>query len=294
MVTAKLVKELRDLTGAGMLDCKKALEANDGDIQKSVDWLREKGVASAQKKAGRIAAEGSSIVIIEGNEAVVVEMNSETDFVAMGDAFAELLNEVGSVILTNKPENLEAALALNLGDVTVADAIINATATIGEKITLRRFELLSKEDAQLFGSYIHMGGKISAGVVLDGGSEELAKDIAMQVASMAPQYISRDDIPQEVVAKERSIQEEILKNDASMANKPEKVLAGIIEGRISKTFQEVTLLDQPFFKDSSLKVSQVLKNANASVVAFERFVVGEGIEKKEEDFAAEVAKASQV
>lgn len=294
MVTAKLVKELRDLTGAGMMDCKKALEASEGDIQKAVDWLREKGVASAQKKAGRIAAEGASSIVTEGNKAVLVELNSETDFVAKNETFVALVNDVAKAILNNNVSSVEEALALDLKGQHIEDAIVSATATIGEKITLRRFEVLEKNDDQVFGSYIHMGGKISAVTVLDGSDESLARDIAMQVASMAPVYISRDDIPQDVVTKEEAIQIEILKNDPSLASKPEKVLQGIVSGRVAKTFQEVTLLDQVFFKDQSLKVAQLLKNAHSNVTAFARFVVGEGLEKREEDFAAEVLKATQV
>lgn len=294
MITAKLVKELRDLTGAGMLDCKKALEATEGDIQAAVDWLREKGIASAQKKAGRIAAEGSTSVLIDGNRGVVLEINSETDFVAKNETFVALVEGIGKTILANNPTDLEAALALDYDGQTVESAIISATATIGEKITLRRFEVVEKTDDQVFGTYIHMGGKISALVVLGGKDDALAKDVSMQVASMAPQYVSRDHIPAEIVEHERNIQVEVVKNDPALASKPEKVINGIVEGRVTKTFQEVSLLDQPFFKDSNLKVSQVLKNANSDVVTFVRYVVGEGIEKREENFADEVAKAAQI
>lgn len=294
MVTAKLVKELRELTGAGMMDCKKALEATDGNIQDAVNWLREKGVASAQKKAGRIAAEGSTNVLVSGDKGIVIELNSETDFVAKNETFVELVKKLSEVILENEPATLEDALAIEIDGMTVNDAVINATATIGEKISLRRFEIAKKGDNAIFGEYVHMGGKIGALTVIEGGNPELAKDIAMQVASMAPQYVSREDIPSDIIEKEKAIQIEILKNDESLANKPEKVLEGIVEGRVSKTFQEVTLLDQPFFKDSAKKVSQVLKENNATMVTFVRYALGEGIEKKEEDFAAEVAKAAQI
>lgn len=294
MITASLVKELRELTGAGMMDCKKALEANNGDIQASVDWLREKGIASAAKKSGRIAAEGTTIVKTSGNTAVVVEINSETDFVAKNDKFVELVEGVSSTLLANKPADMDAALALDYNGQTVGDAVVAATATIGEKITLRRFEVVEKSDDEFFGSYIHMGGKISAVAVLKGGNEELARDIAMQVASMSPQYVSQDSIPSEIVEKETAIQVEIVKNDAALADKPEQVVAGIIKGRVSKSMQEISLVDQIFFKDGKAKVAQVVKDANASVVSFVRYAVGEGIEKREEDFAAEVAKASQV
>ena len=294
MITASLVKELRELTGAGMMDCKKALEANNGDIQASVDWLREKGIASAAKKSGRIAAEGTTIVKTIGNIGVVVEINSETDFVAKNDKFVELVEGVSSTILAGKPADLDAALALDMNGQTIGDAVVAATATIGEKITLRRFEILEKSDDEFFGSYIHMGGKISALTVLKGGNEELARDIAMQVASMSPQYVSQDNIPAEIIEKETAIQVEIVKNDASLAGKPEQVVAGIIKGRVSKSMQEISLVDQIFFKDGKAKVAQIVKDAGATVVTFVRYAVGEGIEKREEDFAAEVAKASQI
>lgn len=294
MITASLVKELRELTGAGMMDCKKALEANNGDIQASVDWLREKGIASAAKKSGRIAAEGTTIVKTEGNTAVVVEINSETDFVAKNEKFVELVEGVSSAILAGKPADLDAALALDYNGQTVGDAVVAATATIGEKITLRRFAVVEKSDDEFFGSYIHMGGKISAVTVLKGGNEELARDIAMQVASMSPQYVSQENIPAEIIEKETAIQVEIVKNDDSLAGKPEQVVAGIIKGRVSKSMQEISLVDQIFFKDGKAKVAQIVKDAGASVVTFVRYAVGEGIEKREEDFAAEVAKASQI
>lgn len=294
VISAKLVKELRDLTGAGMLDCKKALEATEGNVKEAVTWLREKGIASAQKKAGRIAAEGLSNIFIDGNKAVIIELNSETDFVAKNEQFLNLIDKIGQTILANNPETNEDALALSVGEDTINDLVVNATATIGEKITFRRFAVLNKEDNQVFGSYKHNGGTISAVVVLDGDNEDLAKDMAMQVASMNPSYVSIKDVPEEIVSKETEIQVEIVKNDAELSSKPEKVIQGIIKGRVSKTLQDVSLNDQIFFKDGSSKVSQVLKDAKTTVVEFVRYEVGEGIEKREEDFAAEVAKASQV
>lgn len=293
-VSAKLVKELRDRTGAGMLDCKKALEATDGNVDEAVTWLREKGIASAQKKAGRIAAEGLTNIEVEGNKAVIIELNSETDFVAKNEQFLGLLDTVSKEILKNQPADNDEALAIKVGEETINDLIINATATIGEKITFRRFALLNKSDDQVFGVYKHMGGNISAVVVLDGADADLAKDMAMQVASMNPTYVSIDEIPQDIVDKETNIQIEIIKNDAELSAKPEKVQQGILKGRVSKSLQEVSLLDQIFFKDGNSKVAQVLKQANASVIEFVRFAVGEGIEKREENFAEEVAKASQV
>lgn len=293
-ISAKLVKELRDRTGAGMLDCKKALEANEGDVDKAIVWLREKGIASAQKKAGRIAAEGLSNVLISDNKAVVVELNSETDFVAKNEQFLALVDKVSHAILDNDPKTNEDVLALVVDGETINDLVINATATIGEKITFRRFAVLTKEDNQIFGAYKHMGGTISAVVVLEGDNAEISKEIAMQVASMNPIYVSIKDVPSEITEKETEIQVNIVKNDPELASKPEQVINGIIKGRVSKSLQEVSLMDQIFWKDGKSKVSQVLKEAKTDVVDFVRFAVGEGIEKREENFAEEVAKASQV
>lgn len=294
MISAKLVKELRDLTGAGMMDCKKALEATEGDIQASVDWLREKGISNAQKKSGRIAAEGTTKVTVKGNRGIVIEVNSETDFVAKNVQFVELVDTLSNVLLEANPADLDAALAVDVNGQTVSDLVVAATATIGEKITLRRFSIVEKADDEVFGEYMHMGGKISALVVLKNADEELAKDMAMQIASMSPQYVSQAEIPSEIIDHETNIQVEIVKNDESLSSKPEQVVAGIIKGRVSKSMQDISLVDQIFFKDGKAKVSQVLKTANASVESFVRYAVGEGIEKREEDFAAEVAKAAQV
>ncbi|QIK57587.1 elongation factor Ts [Erysipelothrix sp. HDW6A] len=294
MITASLVKELRDLTGAGMMDCKKALEATNGNIEEAVVWLREKGIASAAKKSGRIAAEGTSTVKSVGNTAVILEVNSETDFVAKNEQFVELVAGLADILLASKPASLEEALKVDFNGQTIEEAVVSATATIGEKITLRRFEIVEKNDNQVFGEYIHMGGKISAVAVLNGDNAELARDIAMQVASMSPQYVSQKEIPSEIVDKETAIQVEIVNNDESLSGKPEQVVQGIIKGRVSKQMQEISLVDQIYFKDGKSKVAQVLKEANTDVASFVRYAVGEGIEKREEDFAAEVAKASQI
>ncbi len=288
-VTAKLVKELRDLTAAGMMDCKKALEATDGDIKKAVDWLRENGLAKAAKKEGRIAAEGLGKVMIDGNKAVILEVNSETDFVAKNDKFLALLDTTAKTILASDAKNVEEALALTTEEGTLNDTFVNAVATIGEKITLRRFEIVTKNDDEFFGSYTHQGGRIVAVTVTKGGDAQVAKNMAMQVASMNPTYVSRNDMPQEVVEHERSIQEELLAKDEKLAGKPEKVKAGIIEGRVSKSLQDMCLVDQEYFLDADQKCGQYLKNNGAEVLSFVKYTVGEGIEKKEENFAAEVA-----
>ena len=289
-ITASLVKELRDRTGAGMMDCKKALTNCDGDLSKAADWLRENGIAKAVKKAGRIAAEGLSKVVVKGNKACVVEINSETDFVAKNEQFLTLVDTIANALVDAGVKTVEEANAVSVNGETIEALLINATATIGEKITLRRFEVVEKADDEVFGDYVHMGGKISVIVVLKGSDATVAHNIAMQVASMSPSYISRDYMEAEVVEKERAIQTEILKNDASLAGKPEKVLAGIIEGRVSKTLQEMCLVDQLYILDQGMKVSQYLKNNNTVVTSMVRYAVGEGIEKREENFAEEVAK----
>ncbi len=292
VISAKLVKELRDRTSAGMMDCKKALTACDGDIAKATDWLRENGIAKAVKKSGRIAAEGLTKSLCIGNKAIVIEINSETDFVAKNEQFLALVDICANAILNSDAKTNEEALALVVNGETLDKTIMNATATIGEKITLRRFVVLTKDDADTFGDYIHMGGKISCVVTLKNTSDnEAAHDIAMQVASMSPSFVSRNDMDVDFIEHEKNIQLGILKNDESLAGKPEKVLQGIVEGRLSKSLQEMCLVDQVFFKDGTIKVAAYLKQKNTEVSTFTRFAVGEGIEKKEENFAEEVANA---
>ena len=289
-ITAAQVKELRELTGAGMLDCKNALTETNGDVQAAIDWLRERGIAKAQKKSGRIAAEGLAKVVIEGNKAIAVEVNSETDFVAKNEQFLTLLDTVANTILHSQAKVNEEALELATADGHLKDTIVNAVATIGENITLRRFELLEKADDEIFGSYTHQGGRIVSVVVVKGTDDaQVAKNIAMQVASMNPSYISRDYMPKEIVDHEREIQTQLLNNDESLANKPEKVKAGILEGRLSKSLQDMCLVDQEYFLDTNLKVKDFLKENHAEVTQMVKYAVGEGIEKKEDDFAAEVA-----
>ncbi len=288
-ITAQSVKELREKTGAGMMDCKKALTECDGDITKAIDWLREKGIAKAAKKSDRIAAEGLSRVAMDGNTAVIFEVNSETDFVAKNEQFLNVLDTIEATLLAEKPASVEEALATSVNGETLETFIANATATIGEKISLRRFAVVNKEDDEVFGAYMHMGGRISAVTVLKGqAGEEVAKDIAMQVASMAPAYVSREEMPADVVEHERNIQLEILKNDEKLAGKPENVLNGIVEGRVSKNLKDMCLVEQEFFKNPDLKIGQYVKESKAEVVSFIRYAVGEGIEKREDNFAEEV------
>lgn len=289
MITAAQVKELRDKTGAGMMDCKKALTETDGDLAKAIDWLREKGISKAAKKADRVAAEGLTRAIVSGNRAVVFEVNSETDFVAKNEQFLELLSVLSEGLVNSNVKNLEEALALEINGKTVEALVVDATATIGEKITLRRVEVLEKSDAEVFGSYVHMGGKISVITKLSATDDaDVAKDMAMQVASMNPSFISRNHMPAEFIEHERKIQSEIIKNDEVLASKPEGVLKGILEGRLSKSLQDSSLVDQLFFKDQDKKVADVVKAAKTEVLAFVRYAVGEGIEKKADNFAEEV------
>lgn len=287
MITAAQVKELRQKTGAGMMDCKKALEATNGDISAAIDWLKEKGIASAAKKADRIAADGLTRVVVDGNVAVLIEINSETDFVAKNEQFLNLLDTVADVIVQQKPVDMDAAWALDVNGDTLENVIANATATIGEKISLRRFEIVEKQDDQSFGTYMHNGGRISGLAVVE-GDEEVAKNIAMQVASMAPIYVSKEHMPQEIVEKERATQLEIIKNDENLASKPEKVIAGIVEGRLSKALQDMCLVDQIYFKDQDIKVGKYLANEQAKAISFVRYEVGEGIEKRVDNFVEEV------
>ena len=289
MITASQVKELREKTGAGMMDCKKALTECDGDMAKAVDWLREKGISKAAKKEGRIAAEGLTRVATKGNTGILFEVNSETDFVAKNEQFLHLLDVIQNAILDTKAADVDAVLTTSTPEGTIADLITNATATIGEKITFRRVSVVEKADDEFFGSYMHMGGKISALAVLKGETNEtVAKNIAMQVASMAPTYVSQSDIPGDVVEHERELQLQMMKADPKMEKKKKKVLQGILKGKVDKHFKDQCLLDQEFFLDPKMKVANFLKDNKVELVSFVRFQTGEGIEKREENFAEEV------
>ena len=285
MISASLVKELREATGAGMLDCKKALEASNGNIEEAVTWLREKGISKAAKKASRIAAEGLAVAKMEGNKAVILEVNSETDFVAKNEEFTSLVNTIADAVLASDVNTLEEAMKLDVNGKTVEELIVDKTATIGEKLSFRRFEIVTKEDSQVFGTYSHMGGKIVALTVLTADSE-LAKDIAMQVAAMRPLYLNREHVPAEVVEKERTILREQAENEGLDANK----LDMIVNGRINKYFEEVCLVDQGFIKENKMKVNKFVESKNSNILSFVRYEVGEGMEKREENFADEVMK----
>ena len=286
MISASMVKELREASGAGMLDCKKALEATNGNMEEAINWLREKGISKAAKKASRIAAEGLAIAKMDGNNAVVVEVNSETDFVAKNEEFKELVNVIADVILANDVTEVEQALELVVEGKTISELITEKVATIGEKLTLRRFVKVSKEDSQVFGTYSHMGGKIVTLSVLEGNDEELAKDIAMQAAAMRPLYLNREEVPTDIVEKERAV----LTEQAKEEGLDEKKLPMIINGRLNKYYEEVCLVDQGFIKENKMKVSKYVESKNSSILRFVRYEVGEGIEKREENFADEVMK----
>lgn len=289
-VTPALIKELRDRTAAGMLDCKKALEACECDMDKAIDWLREKGITKAAKKADRVAAEGLCSYAINGNDVVLYELNSETDFVAQNDKFLALLDKVGKILASSKANNTEEALKLDVNGKDLATIILEDSSVIGEKISLRNVQRLSKTDSQIFGAYKHNGGNI---VVIDvvEGSDVVAKDVAMHVAAMAPKYVSREEIPAAEIEHEKSVilAEALNENANSAKPKPEQIVAKMVEGRLNKELKEVCLLDQAFVKNQDQTVGDYAKANGTTVVKFVRLKVGEGIEKQVVDFAAEVA-----
>ena len=282
-ITAAMVKELREKTSAGMMDCKKALVETNGDMSAAIDWLRERGIAKAAKKSDRVAAEGLCSVAIDGNTAVIFELNSETDFVAKNEQFLSLLDKLGKILVANKPANVEEALAIEVDGTTVDAMLIEATSTIGEKITLRRLTVVEKADNEFFGSYLHMGGRIAALTVVE-GKEELNKDAAMHAAAINPQYLTVDQVPAEVVAKER----EILTQEALNEGKPANIVEKMVEGRIRKFLADVCMLEQPFVKDGDVTVAKYAKNNGSTIKLFIRLEVGEGIEKVVANFAEEV------
>ena len=286
MVTASMVKELREKTGAGMLDCKKALEACNGSIEEAINWLREKGIAKAAKKSDRIAAEGVAAILVDGNNATIIEVNSETDFVAKNSEFQSLVNEILETINKNDAKTLEEVLELQTSNGTVNDLIVSKTATIGEKLSLRRFAKITKKDNETFGSYIHMGGRIAVLTLVSDVNEEVAKDISMHAAAMKPLYVTRNEVPSELVEKER----EVLKEQAINEGKPAEIAEKMVEGRIRKYYEEICLEEQAFVKDSGISVGTYAKNNGGKILSMVRYEVGEGIEKKEENFAEEVAK----
>ncbi|MFZ4454181.1 translation elongation factor Ts [Salibacterium aidingense] len=285
-ISASMVKQLREQTGAGMMDCKKALTETGGDMEQAVNYLREKGISKAAKKADRVAAEGLTYVTSSGNKAVIVEVNAETDFVAKNENFQSLVKTIADFLLDKEPADVESALAVEVEEGTTLEGFINdQIAKIGEKISLRRFQILHKNDNAAFGEYLHMGGSIGVLLLVEGTTDHtIAKDLAMHVAAIKPTYVSREEVPAEETEQER----EVLKQQALNEGKPEHIVEKMIEGRLGKYFEQICLLDQEFVKDTDQKVSQYVKDQGVTVNTFLRYEVGEGIEKKEDNFAEEV------
>ena len=286
MYTVSDVKELREKTGAGMMDCKKALEACEGSMDKAVDWLREKGIAKAAKKESRIAAEGLCKIKVEGNTAVMVEVNSETDFVAKNAEFTGFVDYLLDEILKNDVKTNEDVLAIKDGEETISDKLVALTAKIGEKLSFRRFEKVTKADDETFGTYTHLGGKIGTIIVVKGANEEVAKDVAMQAAAMSPVALTREGVPAEMVEHEREVVTEQVKNEA--AGKPENIIEKMVNGRIDKFYKEIVLEEQAFIKENKFTVSKYVSDNGGEIKSMVRFAVGEGIEKRQENFADEV------
>ena len=284
-ITASLVKELRERTGAGMMDCKKALQQTDGNIEAAIDYLRENGIAKAAKKADRIAAEGLSYIEVKGNKAVILEINSETDFVAKNEKFVALVKNVADAILAAEPKTLEEALQVEAQGGTVEAVINEGIATIGEKLSLRRFEVVSKTDSDAFGAYSHMGGRIGVLTLVEGSTdEEAAKDVAMHIAALAPRYLDESEVPADVLEHEKKVLTEQALNEGKPANIVEKMIVG----RINKFIEEITVVKQKFVKDDSLTVEKFVASKGGKLAKFVRYEVGEGIEKREDNFAEEV------
>lgn len=285
MISASMVKELRETTGAGMLDCKKALEESNGNMEEAITWLREKGISKAAKKSSRIAAEGLALAKVKGNKAIILELNSETDFVAKNEEFKNLINIIADTVLDSEATTVEEASKLTVEGKTIEELVVEKISTIGEKLSFRRFEVIEKKDSEVFGTYSHMGGKIVA-LTLLASNDEVAKDVAMQVAAMHPLYLNREVVPAEVVEKERTILKETAINEGLAENKIDM----IVNGRLNKYFEEVCLVDQGFIKENKTKVSKYVENNNSEILKFVRYEVGEGMEKREENFADEVMK----
>lgn len=285
MFSASDVKTLREKTGAGMLDCKKALQETNGNMDAAIDYLREKGIAKAAKKGERIAAEGLSQIFINGDKALVLEVNSETDFVAKNEEFKAFVTTLGETILNSDAKTMEEALNLQVNGESLESLIVAITAKIGEKISFRRFQVLEKTANQHFGSYIHMGGRIASLVLIDGGNEEVAREVAMHAAAMRPLYVNSSEVPSEVLEKEKNIMRQELLNEG----KPAEKIDNILVGKVRKYYEEVCLENQIFVKaENKETVFDYLKNNNSKLVSMIRYEVGEGIEKKQENFAEEV------
>lgn len=283
-ITANMVKELRETSGAGMMDCKKALSECNGNMEEAMNYLREKGIAKSAKKESRIAAEGLANIFINGNKAVILEVNSETDFVSKNAEFINMIDTIGNSLLESDAKTLEEAMEIETQNGKISDYIISMIAKIGEKLSLRRFEIVEKNDDEVFGKYLHMGGKIAALTVVKNVSEDIAKDVSMQAAAMKPLYLNISEVPEDVLENERKIQKELAMNEG----KPAEIAEKMVDGRIKKFYKEVCLVEQPFVKDGDISVGEFVKNNSGEVLKMIRYEVGEGMEKRSDNFAEEV------
>ena len=283
-ITASMVKELREATGAGMMDCKKALSECNGNMDEAANWLREKGIAKSAKKESRIAAEGLANIYVDGNKAVILEVNSETDFVSKNEEFKAMIDEIGNAILNSDAKTMDDALALKSSEGTISDLIVAKVAKIGEKLSFRRFEVIEKTDADNFGTYLHMGGKIAVVVVTEGATEDVAKDVAMQAAAMKPKYVFVEDVPANEVEEEKKV----LKEQAMNEGKPAEIAEKMVAGRINKFYKEICLTKQAFIKDGDIDVETYVKNNKGTIKSMVRYEVGDGMQKREDNFAEEV------
>ena len=283
-VTASMVKDLREQTGAGMMDCKKALAECNGNMDEAINWLREKGIAKSAKKESRIAAEGLANIYVEGNKAVILEVNSETDFVSKNEEFTSMIDTIGEALLKTDVKDVDEAKEVSTSEGTIGELIINKTAKIGEKLSLRRFEIVTKGDDEFFGSYIHMGGRIASLTVVKGSNEEVAKDVAMQAAAMKPLYVFPSEVPADVLDNEKAV----LKEQAMNEGKPADIAEKMVAGRIQKFYKEICLAEQAFIKDGDLSVSKYVTNNGGEILKMVRYEVGEGMEKRNDNFAEEV------
>ncbi len=283
-VTASMVKDLREQTGAGMMDCKKALAETNGNMEEAVNWLREKGIAKSAKKESRIAAEGLANIYVDGNKAVILEVNSETDFVSKNEEFRAMIDTIGNTLLKSDVKSIDEAKELATDEGTIGELIVNKTAKIGEKLSFRRFEIVTKSDDEYFGSYIHMGGKIASLTVIKGANAEVAKEVAMQAAAMKPLYCFPSEVPADVLDNERTV----LKEQAMNEGKPADIAEKMVEGRIKKFYKEICLAEQPFIKDGDVSVEKYVTNNGGEIKRMIRYEVGEGMEKRNDNFAEEV------
>ena len=283
-ITASMVKELRETSGAGMMDCKKALAETNGNMEEAMNYLREKGIAKSAKKESRIAAEGLANIFVNGNKAVILEVNSETDFVSKNEEFTTMIDVIGNALLNSDAKTIEEAGAVETVNGKVSDYIISMVAKIGEKLSLRRFEIVTKNDNEVFGAYLHMGGKIATLTLASGVNEEVAKDVAMQAAAMKPLYLNVEEVPAEVVENERKVQKELAMNEGKPADIAEKM----VEGRIKKFYKEICLVEQPFIKDGDVSVKDYVAKNGGEILKMVRYEVGEGMEKRNDNFAEEV------